>query len=176
MPFRKNYSIEQCRRQAFPKQFSELLFNSLSGRWDLTFVILLTKSQGSINTQQCQPEQEQPGAPPKIRTIANTLEAKQAIVEGLITTFETGVPDTIGIAKDEALLCDMPLTRHIPATGAEIFGPFLVAGDVPGGFRSLSPLELERVLDMLCSELPQEAFPAIIAKLDGGPEWMEMWN
>ena len=86
------------------------------------------------------------------------------------------MPDTIGIANDEALLEGMPLNRHIPATGAGIFGPFLVAGDAPGGFRSLSPLELERVLDMLCPELSQEAFPAIIAKLDGGPEWMEMWN
>jgi hypothetical protein len=60
------------------------------------------------------------------------------------------VPDTIGIANDEALLCDMPLNRHIPITGGHIFGPFLVASDAPGGFRSLAPLELERVLDMLC--------------------------
>jgi transcriptional regulator with XRE-family HTH domain len=117
-----------------------------------------------------------PGSAPEVRTIPNTLEAKQALVEGLITTFDTGVPDTIGIANDEALLEGMPLNRQIPATGAGIFGPFLVAGDAPGDFRSLSPLELERVLDVLCPELPQEAFPAIIAQLDGGPEWMEMWN
>ena len=117
-----------------------------------------------------------PGATPEVRTIENTLEAKQKLVEGLITTFETGVEGTIGVANDEALLEDMPLNREIPATGGRIYGPFFVAGDVDGGFRSLSPLELERALDMLCPEIGQEQFATIIATLDGGLEWMEMWN
>ncbi len=117
-----------------------------------------------------------PGETPEVRTIENTLEAKQALVEGLITTFETGVAGTVGVANDEALLEDMPFNRDIPATGGRIYGPFLVAGDVDGGFRSLQPLELERALDMLCPELHQEQFATIIATLEGGTEWMEMWN
>ncbi len=117
-----------------------------------------------------------PGAAPEVRTIENTLEAKQKLVEGLITTFETGVQGTIGVANDEALLEDMPHNRWIPATGAGIFGPFLVAGDVDGGFRSLAPLELENTLDALCPELHQEQFATIIATLEGGTEWMEMWG
>ncbi len=117
-----------------------------------------------------------PGETPEVRRIENTLEAKQKLVEGLITTFETGVEGTIGVANDEALLEDMPHNRQVPATGGHIFGPFLVAGDAPGGFRSLAPLELERVLDGLCPEVGQEEFATIIATLDGGAEWMEMWN
>lgn len=117
-----------------------------------------------------------PGETPEVRTIENTLEAKQELVEGLITTFETGVAGTVGVANDEALLEDMPFNREIPATSAQIFGPFLVAGDIDGGFRSLQPLELERALDMLCPEVGQEQFATIIATLDGGTEWMEMWN
>ena len=117
-----------------------------------------------------------PGETPEVRTIPNTLEAKQKLVEGLITTFETGVSGTIGVANDEALLEDMPHNRDIPATGGRIYGSFLVAGDVDGGFRSLQPIELERALDMLCPELHQEQFATIIATLEGGTEWMEMWN
>ncbi len=111
-----------------------------------------------------------------MRRIENTLEAKQALVQGLITTFETGVDGTIGIANDEALLCDMPFNRQVPATGGRIYGPFIVAGDAPGGFRSLAPLELDNTLDMLCPEVGQEQLATIITTLDGGTEWMEMWN
>lgn len=117
-----------------------------------------------------------PGAAPEVRTTPNTLEAKQKLVEGLITTFETGVAGTIGVANDEALLEDMPHNRWIPATGAGIFGPFLVAGDIDGGFRSLAPLELEHTLDALCPEVGQEQFATLVATLEGGVEWMEMWN
>lgn len=117
-----------------------------------------------------------PGAPPEVRTIENTLEAKQGLVGELITTFETGVLGTVGIANDEALLEDMPFNRQIPATGGHIYGPFLVAGDAPGGFRSLAPLELENVLVMLCPEVGQEQFATLIAALEGGTEWMEMWS
>ena len=117
-----------------------------------------------------------PGAAPEIRRIENTLEAKQALVEGLITTFETGVSGTIGVANDEALLEGMPLNREVPATLGQIFGPFLVAGDIDGGFRSLAPLELENALDALCPELSQEQLQDIVKTLDGGLEWMEMWN
>jgi hypothetical protein len=117
-----------------------------------------------------------PGEAPTVRTIENTLEAKQVLVGGLITTFETGIDGTIGIANDEALLEGMPFNREIIETSAYIYGPFLVAGDAPQGFRSLAPFELERTLDALCPELSQEQFPAIVSQRDGGAEWMEMWN
>jgi transcriptional regulator with XRE-family HTH domain len=117
-----------------------------------------------------------PGEIPEVRTIQNTLEAKQALVQGLITTFETGADGTIGIANDEALLEDMPFNRPIPATNSGIFGPFLVAGDVDGGFRSLKPFELERTLATLAPELSHLECVALMDALDGGRDWMEMWN
>jgi hypothetical protein len=92
----------------------------------------------------------------------------------VITTFETGVERTIGIANDEALLESMPLNRHIPTTGAHIFGPFFVVGDAPPSFRSLQLHELKQTLDALCPELPQTGFLRIIAQLEGGPEWMDL--
>lgn len=117
---------------------------------------------------------------PEVRRIPNTLEAKQELVGGLITTFDTGVEGTVGVAGDEALLQGLPFNRDIPPTGAGIFGPFLIAGDGQSqnndDFWSLSPRELEQLLDTLCPELPQEQFPAFLSALDGGAEWMEMWN
>jgi hypothetical protein len=117
-----------------------------------------------------------PDAYPVVRTIPNTLEAKQELVEGLITTFDTGIPGTIGVANDEALVQDMDPNRLIPATGAHIFGPFFVAGDIEGGFRSLAPRELELALDHLAPEVPQRAFTALMHELEGGREWMENWE
>jgi hypothetical protein len=79
-----------------------------------------------------------------------------------------------------ALLCWQRFVQGaktiIPAANSGTFGPFLVAGDAPQGFRILAPLELECTLDALCPELPQEQFPAMVSQLDGGEEWMEMWN
>jgi transcriptional regulator with XRE-family HTH domain len=60
-----------------------------------------------------------PGEAPSVRTIENTLEAKQALVGGLITTFETGIDGTIGIANDDALLEGMPFNREIIETSAK---------------------------------------------------------
>lgn len=39
------------------------------------------------------------GEAPSVRTIENTLQAEQVLVGGLITTLETGVDGTIGIAQ-----------------------------------------------------------------------------
>ncbi|RYF37467.1 MAG: DUF3846 domain-containing protein, partial [Cytophagaceae bacterium] len=106
--------------------------------------------------------------------------AKQELVEGLITTFETGIPGTIGVANDEALVHDMELNRYIAPTGAHIFGPFFVAGDVDGGFRSLTPFELEQVLEHmtleLSEELSQSHFTQIMRSIEGGVEWVESWE
>ncbi|RYG67705.1 DUF3846 domain-containing protein [bacterium] len=117
-----------------------------------------------------------PEMPPEVRRIPDTLEAKQELVEGLITTFETGVPGTIGVANDEALVHDMELNRYIAPTGAHIFGPFFVAGDVDGGFRSLTPFELEQVMEHLAPELSQSHFTQIMRSIDGGVQWVESWE
>lgn len=51
----------------------------------------------------------------------------------------------------------MPFNRIIPGTGAQIFGPFLMAGDA-SEFRSLTPLELEATLDAMAPALSQDEF------------------
>jgi hypothetical protein len=99
---------------------------------------------------------------PKVRRIPNMIEAKQDLVGGLTTTFDTGVDGTVGIAGDGALIHNLPLNRDNPPFGAGIFGPFLVAGDAPPEFRLLRPLGLEQLLDTICPELPQEQFLAFI--------------
>ena len=69
-----------------------------------------------------------PGAAPYTHTLDNTLENMQALIGGTVTSFETGVFDTVGIAHDEGLLLRLPPNRLIPATGAVIFGTFFIAG------------------------------------------------
>ena len=46
----------------------------------------------------------------------------QTLIGGNVTSFETGVFDTVGIAHDEGLLLRLPPNRLIPTTGAVIFG------------------------------------------------------
>ena len=69
-----------------------------------------------------------PGAVPYPHTLDNTLDAMQELIGGNVTSFETGVFDTVGIAHDEGLLLQLPPNRLIPATGAIIFGTFFIAG------------------------------------------------
>ena len=69
-----------------------------------------------------------PGAAPYPHLLDNNLDAMQALIGGTVTSFETGVFDTVGIAHDEGLLLRLPPNRHIPATGAVIFGTFFIAG------------------------------------------------
>ena len=69
-----------------------------------------------------------PGAAPYPHTLDNTLEAMQELIGGNVTSFDAGVFDTVGIAHDEGLLLRLPPNRHIPATGAVIFGTFFIAG------------------------------------------------
>ena len=69
-----------------------------------------------------------PDAAPYAHTLDNTLEAMQQLIGGNVTSFDAGISDTVGIAHDESLLLRLPPNRHIPATGAIIFGTFFVAG------------------------------------------------
>jgi transcriptional regulator with XRE-family HTH domain len=116
-----------------------------------------------------------PGKPPEVKTIPNTLRAMQQLVGGLMSAFETDIPGTIGVANDEGIVNGMDFNRYIPGTGAQIFGPFFVLGDTPE-FRSLTPLELETVLDALAPELSQSEFRAIMLTHDQGKEWVENWE
>lgn len=65
---------------------------------------------------------------PYAHELDNTLDAMQALIGGTVTSFETRVFDTVGIAHDEGLLLHLPTNRLIPATGAVIFGTFFIAG------------------------------------------------
>ena len=69
-----------------------------------------------------------PGAAPYPHTLDNTLDAMQELLGGNVTSFDAGVFDTVGIAHDEGLLLHLSPNRLIPATGAIIFGTFLIAG------------------------------------------------
>ncbi len=69
-----------------------------------------------------------PFGAPYAHELDNDLDAMQALIGGTITSFETGVFDTVGIAHDEGLLLKLSPNRQIPATGAVIFGTFFIAG------------------------------------------------
>ncbi len=79
-----------------------------------------------------------PGAAPYTHTLDNTLEAMQELIGGNVTSFETGITDTVGIAHDEGLPLRLPPNRLIPATGAVIFGTFFIA-DSGINLHSLTP-------------------------------------
>ena len=83
-----------------------------------------------------------PGAAPYAHTLDNTLDAMQQLIGGYITSFETGVFDTVGIAHDEGLLLRLPPNRLIPATGAVIFGTFFIAGSGIN-LHSLTPEQMD---------------------------------
>ena len=70
-----------------------------------------------------------PGAAPYPHTLDNTLDAMQTLIGGTITSFETGVSGTVGIAHDEGLLLRLPPNRHVPAPGAVIFGTCFLTGN-----------------------------------------------
>ena len=55
-------------------------------------------------------------------TLDNELDAMQTLIGGNVTSFETDVFDTVGIAHDEGLLLRLPPNRLIPVIGAVIFG------------------------------------------------------
>lgn len=69
-----------------------------------------------------------PFGAPYAHELDNNLDPMQALIGGTVTSFETDVFDTVGIAHDEGLLLRLPPNRLIPATGAVIFGTFFVAG------------------------------------------------
>ena len=71
----------------------------------------------------------------------------QALIGGTVTSFETGVLDTVGIAHDEGLLLRLPPNRWIPATSAVIFGTFFIAGSGIN-LHSLTPEQMSEATKM----------------------------
>lgn len=105
-------------------------------------------------TEEAEPEFEpnirvliyRPGQAPTTETIENTLQAKQALVGGIITTFGVGVPGVLGICHDEGLLLGLPFNRYVN-TYVPIVGTFLVVGNAPPQFCSLTDEQIEQVKD-----------------------------
>ena len=114
-----------------------------------------------------------PDERPDLVTIPNELSAMQGLVGGTITTFDTGVPGTIGVANDEALLLRMPPNRFVPATGALIFGPLFLAGDGVN-FHSLSAGELRDALAVFASPLTREQVQLALRPRNGTPGAVEV--
>ena len=88
-----------------------------------------------------------PGAAPYPHKLDNSLEAMQEVIGGTVTSFETGVTDTVGIAHDEGLLLRLPPNRLIPATGAIIFGTFFIAGSGVN-LHSLTPEQMSEAAQL----------------------------
>ena len=88
-----------------------------------------------------------PGTAPYPHTLDNSLDAMQELIGGNVTSFDAGVFDTVGIAHDEGLLLRLPPNRHIPATGAVIFGTFFIAGSGIN-LQSLTPEQMSEAAKM----------------------------
>ena len=88
-----------------------------------------------------------PGTAPYPHTLDNSLEAMQELIGGTVTSFDAGVSGTVGIAHDEGLLLRLPPNRHIPATGAVIFGTFFIAGSGIN-LHSLTPEQMSEAAKM----------------------------
>ncbi len=114
---------------------------------------------------------------PELVTIGNDLEPMQGLIGGVITTFDTGVEGTIGVAHDEAVLLQMPPNRYIPSTGALIFGPLFIAGD-GSNLHSLSETQLENALDAfvppLTAQQVQTALRGSEETVDDPIDWIEI--
>ena len=111
-----------------------------------------------------------PGAAPYAHTLDNSLEAMQALIGGYITSFETGLFDTVGIAHDEGLLLRLPPNRLIPATGAVIFGTFFVAGSGIN-LHSLTPEQMAEAAKLFAHPLRLQQLAQLLqrerAEFDG---------
>ena len=86
----------------------------------------------------------EPMEPPKVETIPNTLEAKQAIVGGLIEAIYPYPENVAIVCNDEGKLIGLPLNRRI---GHDVIaGSFIVCGtdDRTASFSSLTDEQVKR--------------------------------
>ena len=114
----------------------------------------------------------QPNEAPQLVTIANELCAMQGLIGGTITTFDTGVEGTIGVAHDEALLQQMPPNRFVPESNALIFGPLFIAGDGVN-FHSLKAPELEAAITAFAPPLTAAQVRQALRAHDETLGWIE---
>lgn len=80
---------------------------------------------------------------PYEKTIPNTLEAKQEIVDGLIEcAYLNSDPEIVIICNEEGKLLNLPLNRNIDYD--IIAGTFLIVGDDEENFKSLTDEQIEK--------------------------------
>ena len=87
--------------------------------------------------------------PTRVETIPNTLAELQKQVEGYIEVFPVGVAGAVGICNEEGLLLRLPLSCVVPALGHPVCGTFVVVGDVPPEFGSLSDEQIAQTREVL---------------------------
>ena len=86
----------------------------------------------------------EPGYAPYEKTIPNTLEAKQALVGGLITAIYPYEEMVAIVANDEGILLNMEFNRSVEGGYGGVFGSFFVCGLTEDDFCSLPPDQMER--------------------------------
>jgi hypothetical protein len=103
---------------------------------------------------------------PRLQTVENRSDALEALVGGPFTTFPTDIEGTIGVMNVAA------------ETGTPLCNTFIVAGDAGDGLslQSLSPLQLEQVLERFYPTLPLAQFEQIVRSHPLGPEWFANWE
>lgn len=102
----------------------------------------------------------EPMEPPRVETIPNTLEAKQAIVGGLIQAIYP-YPEIAVVCNDEGKLIGLPLNRRI---GHDIIaGNFIVCGidDRSASFASLTDEQVQKYQEKFS---PIELFVGVKAR------------
>lgn len=87
--------------------------------------------------------------PMRVETIPNELAVMQKLVEGYIEVFPVGVAGAVGLCNEEGIMLRLPLSRVVPALGHPVFGSFIVVGDVPPEFGSLSDEQIAQAREVL---------------------------
>ena len=83
----------------------------------------------------------EPGKDPEVRTIENSLEGVQQIVQGYIecvTLRDKAGEDLVLICNEEGKIRNLPMNAMIPEIDDMIFGTFLIAGTDRDEFASLT--------------------------------------
>ena len=90
----------------------------------------------------------EPGKDPEVRTIENSLEGVQQIVQGYIecvTLRDKAGEDLVLICNEEGKIRNLPMNAMIPEIDDMIFGTFLIAGTDRDEFASLTD---EQIFEM----------------------------
>ena len=90
-----------------------------------------------------------PGQKPEARTIDNTLTAMQSVVGGRIELFPLGENEVLeGICNEEGLNEGLEFNRYIPYLQTIIAGTFYITASRGAEFRSLTPAEEARAMQL----------------------------